>query len=157
MSPLKFEPRVTSHFSRRRVHPVHNTVRAHTGVDYGAPHGAAVVAVADGTVVSAGWAGGGGKQVRIRHTGGIETFYMHLSSYGSGIRAGAQRRARARWSAASAPREPRPDRISTSRLRKNDRFVDPVAERRRQPPGEPIPAAHLDAYRAARDGMLEQI
>jgi murein DD-endopeptidase MepM/ murein hydrolase activator NlpD len=156
VSPLKFEPRVTSHFSRRRVHPVHNTVRAHTGVDYGAPHGAAVVAVADGTVVSAGWAGAGGKQVCIRHTGGIETFYMHLSSYGSGIRAGAsvsQGQMVGRVGATGTATGPH---LHFS-LRKNDRFVDPVAERRRQPPGQPISAAHLDAYRAARDGRLQQI
>ena len=38
-SPLKFEPRVTSGFSRRRLHPVHHVVRAHLGVDYAAPHG----------------------------------------------------------------------------------------------------------------------
>ena len=62
----KFEPRITSGFSRRRLHPVAQHYRAHLGVDYGAPTGAAVVAVAAGTVVSAGWAGGGGKQVRIR-------------------------------------------------------------------------------------------
>ena len=40
-SPLKFEPRVTSGFSRRRLHPVHHVVRAHLGVDYAAPQGAA--------------------------------------------------------------------------------------------------------------------
>ena len=90
MSPLKFEPRVTSRFSRRRLHPVHNTVRAHTGVDYGAPHGASVLAVASGTVVSAGWAGGGGNQVRLRHEGGLETYYMHLSSFAPGVRTGAR-------------------------------------------------------------------
>src|SRR5262245_38744016 len=61
-SPLKFTPRVTSGFSRRRVHPVHHTVRAHLGVDYAAPTGAPVVAVASGVVVSAGWAGAGGRQ-----------------------------------------------------------------------------------------------
>src|SRR5687767_7062053 len=51
-SPLKFEPRITSGFSRGRFHPVLKTRRPHLGVDYGAPVGAAVVAVASGTVVS---------------------------------------------------------------------------------------------------------
>jgi murein DD-endopeptidase MepM/ murein hydrolase activator NlpD len=156
VSPLKFEPRITSHFSRRRLHPVHHTVRAHTGVDYGAPHGAAVVAVADGTVVSAGWAGGGGKQVRIRHAGGLETYYLHLSSYGPGIRTGArvsQGQTIGRVGATGTATGPH---LHFS-LRKNNAFVDPVAERRRQPPGDPIPAVHLEAYRAARDGMLNRI
>ena len=53
-SPLKFQPVVTSGFSRARLHPVLREVRAHLGVDYRAPAGAPVVAVADGVVVSAG-------------------------------------------------------------------------------------------------------
>ena len=156
VSPLKFEPRITSHFSRRRLHPVLNRVRAHTGVDYGAPHGAAVVAVADGVVVSAGWAGGGGNQVRIRHDAGIETYYLHLSSFAPGIRTGArvdQGRVIGRVGATGTATGPH---LHFS-LRRNNAFVDPVAERRRQPPGQPIPPAHQAAFRAARDGMLQQI
>ena len=156
VSPLKFEPRITSHFSRRRLHPVLNRVRAHTGVDYGAPHGAAVVAVADGVVVSAGWAGGGGNQVRIRHDGGIETYYLHLSAFAPGIRAGArveQGRTVGRVGATGTATGPH---LHFS-LRKRNAFVDPVAERRRQPPGAPIPAVHLASFRSSRDGMLQQI
>jgi murein DD-endopeptidase MepM/ murein hydrolase activator NlpD len=156
VSPLKFEPRITSRFSRRRLHPVHNVVRAHTGVDYGAPYGAAVVAVAEGTVVSAGWAGGGGRQVRIRHERGIETYYMHLSSFAAGIRAGVrvgQGQTIGRVGATGTATGPH---LHFS-FRKNNVFVDPVAERRRQPPGQPIPAMHLAAFGSARDGMLEQM
>ena len=156
VSPLKFEPRITSHFSRRRLHPVHNTVRAHTGVDYGAPSGATVVSVASGTVVSAGWAGAGGNQVRIRHDGGIETFYMHLSSFASGVRAGVhvdQGQFIGRVGSTGTATGPH---LHFS-LRKNDLFVDPVAERRRQPPGEPIPSTLLGAFRSSRDQMLARI
>ena len=56
-TPLKFEPRVTSGFSRNRLHPVFRTYRAHLGIDYAAPTGAPVVAAANGTVLSAGWSG----------------------------------------------------------------------------------------------------
>jgi murein DD-endopeptidase MepM/ murein hydrolase activator NlpD len=155
-SPLKFEPRITSRFSRRRLHPVHRTVRAHLGVDYGAPHGAAVVAVASGTVVSAGWAGAGGKQIRIRHAGGLESYYLHLSSFAKGIRAGArvdQGQFIGRVGATGTATGPHLD----FRLRKRNAFVDPVAERRRQPPGEPIPAIHLAAFRTAREDLAGQI
>ena len=69
-SPLRFEPRVTSGFSRNRLHPVFRTYRAHLGVDYGAPTGAPVVSVASGVVVSAARSGGGGNMVRIRHASG---------------------------------------------------------------------------------------
>ena len=156
VSPLKFEPRVTSHFSRSRVHPVHNVLRAHTGVDYGAPHGAAVIAVADGTVVTSGWAGGGGNQVRIRHEGGIETLYMHLSAYGPGIRAGVrvdQGQLIGRVGATGTATGPH---LHFS-LRKNNVFVDPVAERRRQPPGEPISAVHLPEFQIDRDSLLDRM
>jgi len=89
-TPLRFEPRITSGFSRSRLHPVFRTYRAHLGIDYAAPIGAPVVAVASGTVLSAGWAGGGGNQIRLKHAGTYESYYLHLSSFGPGIRAGAR-------------------------------------------------------------------
>jgi murein DD-endopeptidase MepM/ murein hydrolase activator NlpD len=156
VSPLKFEPRITSRFSRQRLHPVYHTMRAHLGVDYAAPHGSAVVAVAGGTVVSAGWAGAGGNQVRIRHDRGIETFYLHLSAFAPGIRAGAtvdQNQIVGRVGATGAATGPHLD----FRLFKDGRFVDPVSERRRQPPGEPIQPQHRAAFLTARDALLGQI
>ena len=156
VSPLKFEPRITSHFSRSRLHPVHHTRRPHLGVDYGAPHGAPIVAVAAGTVVSAGWAGGGGKQVRLRHAGGFETYYLHLSSFAKGVHPGARvdqgqliGRVGATGTATGAHLD--------FRLRKNGSFVDPVRERRRQPPGQPIPGMHMAAFREARQDLLRRL
>ncbi|MBI1941485.1 MAG: peptidoglycan DD-metalloendopeptidase family protein [Acidobacteria bacterium] len=78
-SPLKFSAAVTSGFSRRRFHPILKHYRPHLGIDYGAPVGSPVQAVADGRVVSAGWKGGGGKTIHLRHAMGYETTYMHLS------------------------------------------------------------------------------
>jgi murein DD-endopeptidase MepM/ murein hydrolase activator NlpD len=155
-SPLRFEPRVTSGFSRGRLHPIFRTYRAHLGIDYGAPVGAAVVAVANGTVVSAGWGGGGGNMVRIRHASGFETYYLHLSAFGKGIRAGAhvtQGQVIGKVGATGAATGPHLD----YRLRKNGAFVNPLTEHRRLPPGEPIPASALAAFRSSRDGMLQQI
>src|SRR4029078_7588517 len=87
-SPLRFEPRITSGFSRSRLHPVYRTYRAHLGIDYGAPIGAPVVAVAAGTVLSAGWSGGGGNMVRIKHASGFESYYLHLSAFAKGVHGG---------------------------------------------------------------------
>jgi murein DD-endopeptidase MepM/ murein hydrolase activator NlpD len=78
-SPLKFAAPVTSRFSNRRFHPILKIYRAHHGVDYGVPVGTAVQAVGDGRVISAGWKGQGGNEVRLRHTKGFETYYLHLS------------------------------------------------------------------------------
>ena len=155
-SPLKFEPRVTSGFSRRRLHPVHHVVRAHLGVDYAAPPGAPVVAVADGVVVSAGWAGGGGRQVRLRHSGGLESYYLHLSSFAKGIRSGArveQGQLIGRVGSSGTATGPHLD----YRIRRNGAFVDPRREHAKQPPGEPIPATYLEAFRIERDNVLKQL
>lgn len=155
-SPLKFDARLSSGFSRRRFHPVHRTYRPHLGVDYAAPTGSHVVAVADGVVVSAGWAGGGGRQVRVRHSGGLESYYLHLSSFAKGIRAGVrvdQGQLIGRVGATGTATGPHLD----YRLRKNGVFVDPRREHSRQPPGEPIPSSHLPAYRVVRDDVVRQL
>ena len=155
-SPLKFDWRISSGFSRRRLHPVHRSYRPHLGVDYAAPTGSHVVAVADGVVVSAGWAGGGGRQIRLRHAGGIETYYLHLSSFARGIRRGArvqQGQLIGRVGQTGTATGPHLD----YRLRKNGVFVDPRREHARQPAGEPIPRTQLADYRLARDGVLRQL
>lgn len=88
-APLPYS-RVTSKFSMRRFHPVLKVARPHYGVDYGAPVGTPVRVTASGTVVSAGWDGGGGKTVKVRHANGYLTGYLHLSRFADGVRAGAR-------------------------------------------------------------------
>jgi murein DD-endopeptidase MepM/ murein hydrolase activator NlpD len=78
-SPLRFAARITSGFSYHRFHPILKRTRAHLGIDFGAPVGSKVQAVADGTVLYAGWKGQDGKLVLLRHAHGYETYYMHLS------------------------------------------------------------------------------
>lgn len=88
-APLQFK-RISSGFSYARKHPVTGQVKAHTGVDYAAPTGTPVVSIGDGTVISAGWGGGGGNTVKIRHNSVYTTSYMHLSKFGEGIKAGVR-------------------------------------------------------------------
>lgn len=85
-SPIQFAS-ITSRYGMRR-HPILKYQQAHRGVDYGAPAGTAVWAVGDGVIKSAGWAGGYGNMVAIKHSNGLETRYAHLRAFGSGIRAG---------------------------------------------------------------------
>ena len=66
--------------ARRRFHPILREVRPHLGVDYRAPIGAPVIAVADGVVVEAGMNGGAGRMVHLRHVNGFESEYLHLST-----------------------------------------------------------------------------
>ena len=79
--------RMTSSFGMRR-HPILGYRKAHQGIDFGAGTGTPVVAAGDGVVVEARRWGGYGNWVRVRHSGGWETGYAHLSRFGKGIRAG---------------------------------------------------------------------
>ncbi len=86
-TPLKFA-RVSSGFDRKRMHPVLHTQRAHLGVDYAAPFGTPVWAAAPGVIEQRGSSGGAGNLIMIKHDGGIETAYMHLSKFVDGQKVG---------------------------------------------------------------------
>lgn len=70
--------RMTSRFGRR-TSPTKGASSNHQGIDWGIPKGSSVVASSGGTVTKAGWGGGYGYVVYIRHPGGVETRYAHLS------------------------------------------------------------------------------
>ncbi|HHT64116.1 MAG: murein hydrolase activator EnvC family protein [Bacillota bacterium] len=70
---------ITSEYGYR-IHPILKTKRMHTGIDIGAPAGTSIKAVADGTVIFAGWLGAYGNATVIDHGGGISSMYAHQSS-----------------------------------------------------------------------------
>jgi murein DD-endopeptidase MepM/ murein hydrolase activator NlpD len=76
-----------SSFGARR-HPILGYVRMHTGVDWAAPVGSPIIAAGNGVIEKAGWAGGYGRQIVIRHANGYETSYNHQSAFAKGITAG---------------------------------------------------------------------
>ncbi len=88
-APLAFT-RVTSGFSMARRHPVTGVVRPHPAVDYGAPKGTPVMAVADGVVAFNGWGNGAGNYVSLKHQSGYESMYLHLSRFASGLSRGGR-------------------------------------------------------------------
>lgn len=150
-SPLKFEPRVTSGFSKSRQHPILGYARAHYGVDYHAPSGAPVGSVAPGVVTLAGWTSGGGRTVRVRHPNGYESEYLHLSVIT--VRAGArvgQGDLVGRVGATGLATAPH----LHYGLRKNGSYVNPILEHRNMPPGEPVPATLLTLFNLERDRVL---
>jgi murein DD-endopeptidase MepM/ murein hydrolase activator NlpD len=81
--------RVSSPFGSRRVHPLLGRVLPHLGVDYAAPTGTPVRAVADGSVSRSGWAGGYGNLVEILHPDGHVTRYAHLHRTDAAARRGS--------------------------------------------------------------------
>jgi murein DD-endopeptidase MepM/ murein hydrolase activator NlpD len=142
-SPLPFT-RITSGFTWARPHPVLGGVRPHLAIDYGAPVGTPVRAVADGVVLRAGWNGGNGIQVHLRHRSGYETVYNHLSRVASRIRRGvrvSQRQVIGYVGSTGLSTGPHLD----YRVVKGGRFVNPMSEK--FIPGEPIPAEERDEFR----------
>src|SRR6185312_838867 len=73
-----------------RKHPILGYVRMHTGVDWAAPIGTPIIAAGNGVIEKAGWAGGYGKQIIIRHANGYETSYNHQSAFAKGIQVGVR-------------------------------------------------------------------
>ena len=89
-APLQYS-RISSDFSYRRFHPVLGKMMPHLGIDYAAPLGTPVKAAGDGVVLAAAAKGGNGRYVHIRHANkNLETYYLHLSKFGKGIRAGTR-------------------------------------------------------------------
>jgi murein DD-endopeptidase MepM/ murein hydrolase activator NlpD len=80
--------RISSNFNPSRRHPILNTIRAHKGTDYAAPRGTPIRATSDGQITRASRNGSFGNLVIVKHAGGFETKYAHLSKYADGIRNG---------------------------------------------------------------------
>jgi murein DD-endopeptidase MepM/ murein hydrolase activator NlpD len=153
-SPLKFTAPITSRFTGARFHPILKIFRPHFGVDYAAPSGSPVVAVAAGTVVSAGWSGEGGRMVHLRHASGYDTMYMHLSSIA--VRSGqhvGQGELIGRVGMTGLATGPHLD----YRVRKDGRPMNPLSLLRSMPPGEPIPPAFMPQFQAERDRALGRL
>lgn len=88
-APLEFR-RISSAYSTGRFHPILRRVRAHHGIDYAASTGTPIRAVGDGVVQKAGWGGGYGNVVEIRHQRGYASRYAHMRGFASGIRPGTR-------------------------------------------------------------------
>lgn len=90
-APISFRSyRISSRFSYGRLHPILRIRRPHLGIDYAAPAGTPIDAVADGTVTYAGRKGGFGNYVEIKHANSYVTSYGHLKGFGKGIKKGAR-------------------------------------------------------------------
>lgn len=122
-APLNFT-RISSGYSLSRRHPVFGKVRAHQGVDYAAPKGTPVKALGDGEVTFRGWMKGYGYTLVIKHAGGIETQYAHLSRFNASAKVGSkvdQGDVVAYVGASGVATGPHLD----FRVKKNGKFVDP--------------------------------
>ena len=152
-APLKFS-RISSRYTMSRFHPILHESRPHEGVDYAAPVGTPVWAVADGEVVYAGWAGGFGNTVRIQHRSGYLSSYGHLSRYARGLRVGqhvAQKQLIGFVGATGLATGPHLD----FRIARDGRFVDPL--HLRTDAGEPIPPRARQRFAKVKDMRMAEL
>jgi murein DD-endopeptidase MepM/ murein hydrolase activator NlpD len=146
-SPLKFS-RVTSRFTNRRFHPILKTYRPHYGVDYGAPSGTPVRVTANGVVTFAGWDGGGGRVVKVRHPNEYLTAYLHLSRFADGVQSGSRVRQGDVIGHVGATGLATASHLDY-RVQHRGRWIDPLSIE--SVPADPIPDARLAGYLARRD------
>ena len=152
-APLKYS-RISSKFTYKRLHPVHRVYRPHTGVDYAAPSGTPVHSVADGVVTKAGWGGGGGNTIKIKHSGGLETGYLHLKSFAKGIKVGTrvtQGQTIGYVGSTGTSTGPHLD----YRIWQNGKPIDPL--KITQQPSEPISKQHRDGFELVRDRLIAEM
>ena len=81
--------RLSSSFGMRK-HPIDGFNKMHRGTDFAAPMGTPIMASGDGVVKKAGWCGGGGNCVKIKHNSTYQTVYAHMSKFARGIKAGVR-------------------------------------------------------------------
>ena len=81
--------RLSSSYGKRK-HPILGYTKMHTGTDFAAPTGTPIMASGDGKIIKAGWCGGGGNCVKIKHNSTYQTVYAHMSKFGRGIKKGAR-------------------------------------------------------------------
>ncbi len=148
-SPMRYS-RITSRYSNRRFHPVLKRYRPHHGVDYGAPVGTPVRVTSNGVVTFAGWDGGGGRTVKVRHPNGYMTAYLHLSRFAKGVSSGrrvSQGQTIGYVGSTGLATGPHLD----YRVQKHGRWIDPLSIK--SVPAEPIPVESLDRFTAWRDEL----
>lgn len=152
-APLKYT-RISSGFTYKRLHPVHKVYKPHTGVDYAAPAGTPVHAVADGTIIFADWGGGGGNTIKIRHAGGLQTGYLHLQKFASGIKEGVyvtQGQTIGYVGSTGTSTGPHLD----YRIWQNGTPIDPL--KITQQPSEPIGEKYKASFEAVRDRVIAEL
>jgi len=117
--------RISSRFGMR-MHPVLKQRRMHNGVDFAAPRGTPIRAVADGVVTFSGWSGGAGKLVKIKHDD-FESGYAHLATISRDIRPGSEVKAGDYLGGVGASGLATGNHLHFT-IRMGGRFVDPMKD-----------------------------
>lgn len=152
-APLSYR-RISSGFTKRRMHPILKIARPHLGVDYAAPAGTPVSTVGDGTVIFAGYKGPNGNLVIVRHPNGYTTTYGHLSRIAKGIRRGAGvRQGDVIGTVGATGRATGPH--LDFRIRRNGTFLNPLTVH--LPQGGSVPADRMADFRGVAEAFARSL
>jgi murein DD-endopeptidase MepM/ murein hydrolase activator NlpD len=152
-APLKFS-RITSGFTHSRLHPVLGIRRPHFGVDYAGPVGTPIFAAGDGVIELAGWSGGFGNCVKIRHNSVYTTYYGHLNGFAKSAKRGArvkQGETIGYLGSTGLSTGPHLD----YRVQKNGAFINPASLKTDAKEG--VSEAEMTAFLAQRGGLLARL
>jgi murein DD-endopeptidase MepM/ murein hydrolase activator NlpD len=150
-------PRVTSRFNPRRMHPILHTIMPHNGCDFGAPSGTPVYAIGPGVVTFRGDSGPTGNFVSIRHDGGFESGYAHLSRFVPGVAVGTHVEARQLVGYVGTTGRSTGPHLHLS-VKLNGQFIDPLTLR--LDAKKVVPPKQRDAFakqRSDADAALDAI
>lgn len=152
-SPIQYG-RISSRFQKNRFHPVLKKSRPHLGVDYAAPTGTPIRTVGDGVVSFAGWSGGGGKVIKIRHNSIHETAYKHLSRFAKHIKKGTQvQQGETIGYVGSTGLSTGPHLHFEFFV--NGRYVDPLGQK--FPSADPVPTDLLGSFQENKLNLLSEL
>jgi murein DD-endopeptidase MepM/ murein hydrolase activator NlpD len=138
-----------SGFGSRR-HPILGYVKMHTGVDWATAYGTPIFASGNGVVEAAGWEGGYGKYVKLKHNNGYETAYGHMSAFAKGLEVGKRVRQGQVIGFVGSTGQSTGAHVHYEIL-VNGRFVDPM--RIKLPRGRSLDGPMLTGFEKERDRL----
>ncbi len=141
-APLNYT-RISSSYSKKRLHPVLHTYRPHLGIDYAAPTGTPVQSTGDGTVMTASRTRANGNYIKVRHNSDYISYYLHLSRFAKGIRKGAKVKQGQVIGYVGATGYATGSHLDY-RVKKNGSFVNP--RKLKLPPAKPVDKVKMEEY-----------
>lgn len=151
--PVEFT-KITSQFASSRFHPLLGIHRPHLGVDFAAPIGTPVRAIATGRVEYAGWKGGSGRFIKIDHGSGLESSYSHLHSIVSDVRNGSRVQVGQVIGYVGASGLATGPHLHFALYREGV-YVNPMTVK--LPAAPPLPSKYMAEFAEVRDQVLQQL